>query len=260
VNERQPVAATEGVRLNKRMAQLGIASRREADGLIAAGRVRVDGVIKRELGVRVTLDQRIELDAIGKAAQAARLTVIIHKPPGLVSGQAEDGYEDAATLLRPEHLDPGHPWTPWGEMPTKEAFPHGWTRGLAPAGRLDLDSSGMLVITSDGTVARTLIGPERRIEKEYVVRLDSEPNDDQIRRLRFGLRLDDRALMAAQVDRIGPGKLRMVLREGRKRQIRRMVEMLGLQVVSLIRVRIGGVKLGDLERSHFRFLRDDESF
>ena len=245
----------EGVRLNKRMAQLGLASRREADALIAAGRVRVDGEVVRELGLRVLPQQRIELDAAGQAAQAARVTILLHKPPGLVSGQAEDGYDDAATLLQPEHLDPKYPWTPWDGR-----FEPGWTRGLAPAGRLDLDSSGLLVLTSDGVVARQLIGPERRVEKEYVIRVEPAPNDDQLRRLRHGLHMDGRALLPAQVDRLGPGKLRVVLREGRKRQIRRMAEAVGLQVVTVVRVRIGGVRLGDLERGQFRFLRPDERF
>lgn len=245
----------EGVRLNKRMAQLGLASRREADGLIAAGRVRVDGEVVRELGIRVQPNQRVELDAAGRAAQASRVTVLLHKPPGLVSGQAEDGYDDAATLLLPENLDPNHPWTPWDG-----SFAFGWTRGLAPAGRLDLDSSGLLVLTSDGVVARQLIGPERRVEKEYVIRVEPAPNPDQLRRLRHGLHLDGRALLPAQVDQLGPGKLRVVLREGRKRQIRRMAEAVGLNVTTLVRVRIGGVRLGDLERGRFRFLRDDERF
>ncbi len=250
-------ATGEGIRLNKRMAELGLASRREADALIAAGRVQVDGVVVSDLGVRVSPQSRVTLDAAGRAKQAARLTVLLHKPPGLVSSQAEDGHTEAATLLQPAHLDPKHPWTPWGD---RSGWPMGWTQGLAPAGRLDIDSSGLLVMTSDGLVARALIGPERRVEKEYIVRLDPEPNDDQLRRLRHGLHLDGLALLPAQVDRIGPGRLRFVLREGRKRQIRRMAEAVGLRVLSLMRVRIGRVVLGDLERGCFRFLRPDEGF
>ncbi|MEY3013603.1 MAG: propable pseudouridylate synthase, partial [Pseudomonadota bacterium] len=108
--------------------------------------------------------------------------------------------------------------------------------------------------------ARQLIGPERRVEKEYVIRVEPAPNDDQLRRLRHGLHMDGRALLPAQVDRLGPGKIRIVLREGRKRQIRRMAEAVGLKVVTLVRVRIGAVRLGDLARGHFRFLRPDEHF
>ncbi len=246
----------QGIRLNKRMAELGLCSRREADALIAAGRVRVDGEVVRELGVRVGSGAKITLDAAGQAAQAQRATVILHKPPGLVSGQAEDGHVDAASLLRSDNLDPNFPWIPWPDG----SWPSDWARGLAPAGRLDIDSSGLLVLTADGRVARALIGPERRIDKEYVVRVEPEPNDDQLRRLRHGLILDDVRLMPAQVDRLGPGRLRFVLREGRKRQIRRMAELVGLRVSSLVRVRIGRVVLGDLERGKFRFLRPDERF
>lgn len=245
-----------GIRLNKRMAELGLCSRREADALIAAGQVQVNGVVVRELGVRVTADDQVRLDAGGRAAQQRRLTVLIHKPPGLVSGQAEDGYQDAASLLQPANLDPRAPWSPFGPG----LWPHGWTRGLAPAGRLDIDSAGLLVLTSDGRVARQLIGPDRAVDKEYIVRVEPWPRPAQLVRLRHGLSLDERPLLPVEVEDLGEGRLRLVLREGRKRQIRRMAELVGLHVQSLVRVRIGGVRLGGLPRGCFRFLRDDERF
>jgi 23S rRNA pseudouridine2604 synthase len=244
------------IRLNKRMAELGLCSRREADALIAAGRVWVDGERVQAVGLRVAAGAEIALDAAGQRAQAARWTALLHKPPGLVSGQPEDGHEPAARLLVPERLDPAFPWTPWGPGP----WPAGWSRGLVPAGRLDIDSSGLLVLTADGRVARRLIGPERAVEKEYVIRVSEPPVERQLERLRHGLALDGRPLLPARVDRIGPARLRIVLREGRKRQIRRMAEAVGLRVEALVRVRIGGVVLGPLRRGYFRFLRDDEAF
>ncbi len=244
------------IRLNKRMAQLGLCSRREADRYIAAGQVQVDGETVSELGVRVREDQQVALSREASQVQARKVTVILNKPPGWVSGQPEDGYRAAAELVRLENLDPHAPWRPWG----RGAPPRDWWRGLAPAGRLDIDSTGLLVLTEDGVVARTLVGPERRVDKEYVVRVQGRVDQRALERLRHGLQLDGRQLLPAKVERMGGDRLRFVLREGRKRQIRRMCVLVGLEVVTLQRVRVGRVRLGDLPRGCFRFLRPDEGF
>jgi len=244
----------EGPRLSRVMAERGIASRREADAWIEAGWVRVDGRLA-VLGQRVQGTEAIAVDPAARKEQARRVTILLHKPLGYVSGQAEDGHPPAATLVTSDKRwaeDRGLPWHP------------GHARGLAPAGRLDIDSTGLLVLTQDGRVARHLIGEDSDVEKEYLVRVEPlAPGafpPDGLERLRHGLELDGRRLRPARVSWANEDQLRFVLREGRKRQIRRMCELVGLKVIALKRVRIGSVVLGKLPPGQWRYLRDDERF
>jgi len=245
--------AAEGERLSKRMAALGLASRREADEWIEAGWVKVDGRVA-VLGLRVGPDVRIEIDPRASREQAQRMTVLLHKPIGFVSGQAEDGYTPAATLVTRENR--------WSE--DRLRGPAGALRGLAPAGRLDIDSTGLLVLTQDGRIARALIGEDSPIEKEYLVRVRrTQPGPlppADLARLQHGLMLDGKPLKPAKVSWANEDQLRFVLREGRKRQIRRMCEQVGLEVTGLKRVRIGSVVLGKLPLGQWRYLRPDETF
>ena len=244
------------MRLSKRMSELGLASRREADEWIARGWVRVDGRVVSELGSRVVEGQRITIDAPAKHAQAQLVTVLVNKPVGFVSGQAEDGYEPAIVLVTPENQ--------WRDDRSGTRYTREHLRSLVPAGRLDIDSVGLLVLTQDGRVARQLIGEDSAIEKEYLVRVaasqDAPVADDVLERLRHGLELDGEALRPAQVDWLNEDQLRFVLTQGKKRQIRRMCEAVGLQVIGLKRVRIGAVMLGDLPPGQWRYLRADETF
>jgi 23S rRNA pseudouridine2604 synthase len=246
----------EGERLSKRMAALGLASRREADEWIEAGWVKVDGCTA-VLGLRVGPDVRIEIDPRAQREQLQRMTVLLHKPIGFVSGQAEDGYQPAAVLVTREHH--------WRD--DRVRGPAGLLRGLAPAGRLDIDSTGLLVLTQDGRIARLLIGEDSNVEKEYLVRVRRAQGGEGpllapegLARLRHGLWLDGRPLKPAKVSWANEDQLRFVLREGRKRQIRRMCEQVGLDVTGLKRVRIGSVVLGKLPLGQWRYLRPDESF
>ncbi len=247
-------------RLNKRMAQLGLCSRREADEWIAQGWVRVNGHVAA-VGMQVADADRIEVDRRARGQQASQVTILINKPIGYVSGQAEDGYQPAAALV-----EAGSHWR--GDT-SAHRFQPSHRKGLAPAGRLDIDSVGLLVLTQDGRIARQLIGNDSRMEKEYLVRvsLDGESREVQSRfparqlaRLRHGLSLDGAALQPAQVQWQNPEQLRFVLVEGKKRQLRRMCELVGLQVVGLKRIRIGGVMLGNLPLGQWRYLRADERF
>ncbi len=244
------------LRLSKQMSALGIASRREADEWIARGWVRVDGRVVSALGSRVMPGQHITVDPRARSQQAQRVTILIHKPVGYVSGQAEDGYEPAIVLVKPQNQWPGDT--------SGTRFDRAHLRGLAPAGRLDIDSVGLLVLTQDGRVARQLIGEDSEVEKEYLVRVqtaDGAPLPEaSLARLRHGLELDGVVLREAQVDWVNDDQLRFVLREGRKRQIRRMCEAVGLEVTGLKRVRIGGVRLGELPAGQWRYLRMDEAF
>ena len=248
--------APGSMRLSKRMSELGLASRREADEWIAKGWVRVDGRVVQELGSRVQAGQRITIDPRARQQQQARVTVLLNKPVGYVSGQAEDGYEPAWVLITPANQ--------WREDSSGIRFQHVHRRGLAPAGRLDIDSVGLLVLTQDGRIARQLIGEDSEIEKEYLVRVESAAGqpltDEQLALLNHGLELDGEPLKPALVEWANSDQLRFVLREGKKRQIRRMCEAVGLKVVGLKRVRIGAVRLGALPPGQWRYLRDDESF
>jgi len=239
-------------RLSKRMSELGLCSRREADEWIVKGWVCIDGKPATELGTRVDPTQSITIDRAATRAQERLVTILLHKPIGYVSGQAEDGYRPASTLIEPS--------TRWRADATPIEFDRRQLRGLAPAGRLDIDSTGLLVLTQDGRVARRLIGEESRVEKEYLVRVEGKLPPEGLARLRHGLTLDGRALRPAQVDWQNDAQLRFVLREGRKRQIRRMCEAVGLRVVGLKRVRIGDVRLGALPVGKWRYLGAGESF
>jgi len=248
-------------RLSKRISELGLASRREADEWIARGWVSVDGVVVSELGTRVHPGQRITIDPAARQQQAQRVTVLLHKPVGYVSGQAEDGYQPAVTLVTPQNH--------WSGDRSRVRFAREHLRGLAPAGRLDIDSVGLLVLTQDGRVAKQLIGHDSEIDKEYLVRVQygdhaGAPRDRfpaaDLQRLNHGLSLDGHPLLPAKVWWQNEDQLRFVLREGRKRQIRRMCEAVGLKVIGLKRIRIGRVLLGDLPPGQWRYLGPDERF
>jgi 23S rRNA pseudouridine2604 synthase len=244
------------MRLSKRMSELGIASRREADEWIPKGWVRVDGKVVTELGSRVLPGQLISIEAKARDAQAMKVTVLLHKPVGYVSGQAEDGYEPASVLVTPQNQ--------WREDRSGIRFLHSHLRGLAPAGRLDIDSTGLLVLTQDGRIAKQLIGEDSEVDKEYLVRVqnvDGQPLPaEKLALLNHGLELDGVPLRPAQVEWVNEDQLRFVLHEGKKRQIRRMCDAVGLKVVGLKRVRIGRVMLGDLPPGAWRYLRGDERF
>jgi 23S rRNA pseudouridine2604 synthase len=252
------------VRLNKRMAELGLCSRREADAWIDQGWVRVNGQVA-EMGMQVGSTDRITVEREAQAQQEQQVTVLLHKPMGYVSGQAEDGHEPAMVLFQARNQ--------WSGDTTRIRFSPAQFKGLAPAGRLDIDSVGMLVMTQDGRVARQLIGEDADMEKEYLVRVTcAGPQGDiavnvqahfpaaQMQRLRHGLSLDGKPLKPAQVEWQNPEQLRFVLKEGKKRQIRRMCEQVGLKVVGLKRIRMGRISLGALPVGQWRYLGPKESF
>jgi 23S rRNA pseudouridine2604 synthase len=240
------------VRLSKLMSERGLCSRREADSYIERGLVFVDGKRVSELGTKVDPNCVIRLDNAASQQQQDRVTLLLHKPIGYVSGQPEPGYQPAVVLIRPE--------TQWQDGRAAQAFHPTHLKGLAPAGRLDIDSTGLLVLTQDGRIAKQLIGEDSDIEKEYLVRVSGRLNEADLARLNHGLSLDGRRLRPARVSWQNADQLRFVLKEGRKRQIRRMCELVGLKVVGLKRVRIGQVRLGDLPPGQWRYLRPEERF
>ncbi len=244
-------------RLSKVMAERGICSRREADEWIANGWVMVNGDIIDTLGTRIDPNAEIIISSYAYETQAESVTIILHKPVGYVSGQAEDGYEPAIVLVHPDNQ--------WEDDPTlhthhPKEFQRRYLQGLAPAGRLDIDSTGMLVLTQDGRVARHLIGENSDVEKEYLVRVEGTLTENGMKLLNHGLSLDGEKLKPAKVSWQNEDQLRFALREGKKRQIRRMCEMVGLHVVGLKRVRIGSINLGKLPVGQWRYLRPEEKF
>ncbi len=263
------VESVEAMRLNKRMADLGMCSRREADVWIEQGWVKVNGQVAA-MGVKVLPLDRVEIDKRAQGHQAGQVTILLNKPIGYVSGQAEDGHEPAVVLIASR----AH----WLADSSPTRFIREQLRGIAPAGRLDIDSTGLLVLTQDGRVARQLIGEDSEMEKEYLVRVSlvrakdidnrnmqtpdvqSQFPLEKLKLLRHGIVLDDQPLKRAQVEWQNPEQLRFVLKEGKKRQIRRMCEAVGLHVTGLKRVRIGNVKLGQLPLGQWRYLGADERF
>lgn len=264
-----PVAAPPAgtIRLNKRMAELGMCSRREGDDWIARGWVKVNGVVAT-LGQMILPDDEITTQQHARQAQEEKVTILLHKPVGYVSGQAEDGHEPAVVLIEQASR--------WRNDSSARRFHWSQRTSLAPAGRLDIDSTGLLVLTQDGRVARQIIGETSMLEKEYLVRVSLHAGEmdqpsinenvqahfpaDKLALLRHGLSLDGQALRPAKVDWQNPEQLRFVLTEGKKRQIRRMCELVGLHVVGLKRVRIGRIMLGNLPVGQWRYLGPTEVF
>lgn len=234
------------------MAAQGLCSRREADSYIERGLVFVDGERVSELGTKIYPNQRITLASAAATEQTARVTILLNKPIGYVSGQPEPGYKPAVSLIsQKSHYV--------GDASPQRFYPS-QLKGIAPAGRLDIDSQGLLVLTQDGRIARQLIGEDSGMEKEYLVRVQGKLSERGLERLEHGLSLDGQALKPARVTWQNRDQLRFVLQEGKKRQLRRMCELVGLNAAGLKRVRIGRVRLGDLPVGQWRYLRSDERF
>lgn len=234
------------------MSLQGLCSRREADSYIERGWVFVDGERITELGTRIYPAQQIKLDKTAQARQIGRVTILLNKPVGYVSGQPEPRYQPAICLVNRDSRFSGDQ--------TPQNFSSMHLRGLAPAGRLDIDSSGLLVLTQNGVIAKQLISADSRIEKEYLVRVEGALSKHGLSLLNHGLSLDGEALKSAEVVWQNQDQLRFILREGKKRQIRRMCELVGLKVTGLKRIRIGKIKLGELPLGKWRYLKNNEEF
>ena len=235
----------EPQRINKWLGQSGVCSRREAEGLIADGFVSIDGEVVTDAGRKILPGQTLTLSDDATGALDAAVTLMLHKPIGYVSGQPEPDKIPAVRLLTAANADDGSP-----DIPADASLP--------PIGRLDEDSRGLLLFSSDGVVAKAVIGPESDLPKEYMVRVAGEVTERKLALLRHGLSLDGRTLKPAEVTQLKPRRLRFILREGRNRQIRRMCELVGLEVTDLKRIRIGPLALGDLAEGRWRMLTAEE--
>ena len=228
---------TEGIRLQKALADAGVASRRASEDLIIAGRVRVNGVLIGELGTRVQPGDKITVDGKPIGTQESRVYIALHKPPGYVSTAKDDrGRPTVLDLVRvPERV--------------------------YPIGRLDFDSSGLLLLSNDGELVHRLLHPRHEVDKVYEVRVDRQPTDEQILQLEAGVLLDGEMTAPAKVEYVSGTRrlgLRFTIHEGRKRQVRRMCAAVGLDVSRLARIRFGPIRLGDMRPGDWRYLRHDE--
>ncbi|MGZ3725071.1 MAG: pseudouridine synthase [Pseudobdellovibrio sp.] len=242
----------EPLRLSKLMSERGLCSRREADEFIAKGLVRVNGEIVKELGTKVLPNVRISLEAEAMRKQKNLVTIILNKPVGYVSGQPEPQYEPAIRLVNDRN-----------QFGMQRALQHGDLKGIAVVGRLDIDSQGLLIFTQDGRLAKKIIGEDADMEKEYIVRVryqgkEKELPAEKLKLLNYGLSIDGEKLKQAKVEWINEDQLRFILKQGKKRQIRKMCEMVDLEVLGLKRVRVGKLMLGDLPEGRWRFLDDHE--
>ncbi|MGH2957760.1 MAG: pseudouridine synthase [Solirubrobacterales bacterium] len=221
------------MRLAKYLAHSGVASRRAAERLIAAGRVSVGG--DRVIDPARDVDEASRVAVDGRpVAPEPREVWAVNKPAGVVSTAREPGRRRALTQLVDS---PGR---------------------LYPVGRLDADSTGLILLTNDGELAERLTHPRHEVPKTYLVRLARPPGESDLERLRRGVRLEDGPTAPAKVDRCGERELELTIREGRKRQVRRMAEAIGNEVEALRRIRIGSLELGDLPSGGARRLSEGE--
>jgi len=235
----------EPQRVNKFMGQSGLCSRREAEALIEKGLVTIDGEKISSPGHKILPGQTLQLAAKTAAKLENKFTAVIHKPEGIVSAQPEEGQVPAARLLtRANMIGQGTP-------PKK-------TASLPALGRLDMDSRGLLLLSEDGVLAKALIGPDSKLDKEYIVKVTGGISEAKIKKLCQGLTLDGRKLRPAKVTRLGQRGLRFILNEGRNRQIRRMCDLVELRVYDLYRTRIGPLELGSLREGKWRTLSAKE--
>jgi 23S rRNA pseudouridine2604 synthase len=240
----------EEVRVAKLMAERGMCSRREAERLIAAGQVLVDGVVTSVQGTKARPDAEITIAAAGRDALETKLTVLLHKPVGIVSTQPEPGQTPAWKLLTKRGAS----------GPIEEGLLEQVTarpQTFSVAGRLDRASRGLLILTQDGTVAKRIIGGHA-LEKTYVVETAEEVRTTQVEKLGGSLTLDERPLLPMRVEKLDARRLRFTLVEGRKHQIRRVCRKVGLTVVDLFRTAVGPFSIGDLAEGRWRLASESE--
>ena len=220
------------MRLNKYIAYLNIASRREADKLIKDGKVKVNGEIIINPAIQVGENDKIICDI--ENYKNEKIYIKLNKPVGyVVSNNKKEG--KPIYKLLDEKL-----------------------KKLYPVGRLDKDSKGLILFTNDGVFSRKIIGEESECEKEYYVKLEGNISDGALKKLEFGISLDGKRLKPAIVKRVSKNSFNIILKEGRNRQIRRMCEKVGFEVILLKRLRISNIYLNDLQEGKFEYLTKDE--
>jgi 23S rRNA pseudouridine2605 synthase len=229
-----PTPDAAGERLQKVLARVGIASRRACEELIAEGRVKVNGEVA-VLGRRVDADHdRVELDGVPIGVAPDLVHYLLNKPAGVVTTASDPQGRPTVVGLVPD------------------------TPRVFPIGRLDAETEGLLILTNDGALAQHLAHPRHGVEKEYLAEVRGRPSAGAVRRLREGVELDDGLTAPAKVSLLGPNLLRIVIHEGRNRQVRRMCEEVGHPVLRLVRSRIGPLTDRSLRPGRWRSLSQGE--
>ena len=225
-------------RLNKILAHQGHASRRDAEKLITDGRVKVNGVVVRELATKVDpAVDKVEVEAAALAEKRAATTwIMLNKPPGVVCTKAD-----------------GEGPNVMGYLPDEPAL-----QALRPVGRLDKESRGLIFLSNDGVLGYAILDPDTHLEKEYEVQVAERLGESHLDKFRAGMIVDGKRTRPAPCQMVGENRFRVSLSEGRNRQIRRMTDKMGVTVTDLFRVRIGPISLGPLPEGRWRRLREDE--
>lgn len=240
MTERAPARAAsprpgepDGERLQKVLARAGFGSRRVCEEIIDAGRVTIGGHVA-VLGDRVRDRDRVELDGVLVPTAPGLVYYLLNKPAGVLSAASDSRGREVVTDLVPSEPR------------------------VYPVGRLDLATEGLILLTNDGDLANAVAHPSHGVDKEYLVELDTPPSAGALRSLRQGVELDDGRTAPAKVGAVAPGVIRIVIHEGRNRQIRRMCEAVGHRVRRLVRTRIGPIADSSLKPGAWRALRGDE--
>lgn len=224
----------DGTRLNKYLASCAVGSRRKCDELIQAGRVEVNGSPCINMGTRIVPGDHVRVDG-KRVSPKETVTVVFHKPRGFVCTREDELGRDTIYALLPESL-----------------------KSLHHVGRLDLDSEGLLILTNDGDLSQQLMHPSKSVEKEYLVTSNQAFENEHLDQFLAGVYTPEGKLKAKAIERLSPRRIKVVLDHGAKRQIRVMFDTLGYQVTKLLRVRIGGLWLGDLESGRWAILNHRE--
>ena len=222
----------EPIRINKYLSEAGVCSRREADRLIAEGRVTVEG-LKAETGMKVTPESRILVDGKPVKKPSAPVLIAVYKPPGVVTTSAEDEPNNIVTYV-------------------------GWPERIYPIGRLDKDSEGLILMTNQGDLAESIAHARGRHEKEYLVTVDRAIDRAFVEKMSSGVRILNTTTRPCTMEKVSRFRFRIILTQGLNRQIRRMCEALGYRVTELVRVRVMNISLNGLEIGHWRRIEGEE--
>lgn len=230
---------SQSVRLQKYLAAAGIASRRKCEELISTGRVKVNGAVVTEMGTKVTPADLVEVDGAAVAAEEQKVYLAFYKPSNVMTTASDpEGRQTVLDFFK--------------DLPQR----------VFPVGRLDYETEGLLLMTNDGPWGNRITHPSFNLDKEYFIKVKGQVEDAQVRALENGVMLEGKRTWPARVHSVRRGgmvtQLNVVIHEGRNRQVRRMMEAVGHEVVYLKRVRVGSVLLGELKPGEYRALNEDE--
>lgn len=221
-------------RLNKYIASCGICSRRKAEELISKGKVEINGQVVTNLGYKIDINDIVKVEGKIIAKEEEKIYIALNKPKGYVTTNYDQFNRKNVIDLIHENVR------------------------VYPIGRLDMYTEGLLLLTNDGEFANAVMHPRNKIEKTYVVTTDTLINVDQIENLKNGVNIGDYITKPAKVRRISKEKIEIIISEGKNRQIRRMCDAVGINLLNLKRIRVGNIKLGDLQTGKYRYLTEEE--